>query len=176
MYPYAGSVRAIGRVGALIDVRAGLHSDLTGRENVYLYGSLLGLRRKEVARRIDEIVAFSELENAVDRQLKFYSTGMHMRLGFAVAAFLEPDVLGIVFRQEVARPVNGRLLARFDRRDDRAAVALEHRGKHREHFFLRLERRPRHFERAVGLMEGKSQVRRLQNTLGEGWRALESAS
>jgi ABC-type polysaccharide/polyol phosphate transport system ATPase subunit len=93
MYPYAGSVRAAGRVGALIEVRAGIHPDLTGGENVYLYGSLLGLRRREVARRFDDIVAFAELEGAIDRQVKYYSSGMQMRLGFAIAAFMEPDIL-----------------------------------------------------------------------------------
>jgi ABC-2 type transport system ATP-binding protein len=93
MYPYAGRLDVSGRVGALIEVRAGIHPDLTGRENVYLYGSLLGLRRRETAPRFDEIVAFAELENAIDRQVKFYSSGMQMRLGFAVAAFLEPDIL-----------------------------------------------------------------------------------
>jgi len=93
MYPYAGSVEAVGRVGALIDVRAGIHPQLTGRENVFLFGALLGLGRKRVAARFDEIVAFAELEQAIDRQVKFYSSGMQMRLGFAVAAFLEPDVL-----------------------------------------------------------------------------------
>lgn len=93
MYPYAGRVDLMGRVGALIEVRAGIHGDLSGRDNIYLYGSLLGLGRKGVARRFDEIVAFAELEDAVDRQVKFYSSGMQMRLGFGVAAFLEPDVL-----------------------------------------------------------------------------------
>ena len=93
MYPYAGRVEVDGRVGALIEVRQGIHPDLTGRENVYITGSLLGLRRKEVAQRFDEIVEFAELEDAIDRQVKFYSSGMQMRLGFAVAAFLEPDVL-----------------------------------------------------------------------------------
>jgi ABC-type polysaccharide/polyol phosphate transport system ATPase subunit len=93
MYPYAGRIDVSGRIGALIEVRAGIHPDLTGRENVYLTGSLLGLRRKEVADRFDEIVAFAEVEDAIDRQVKFYSSGMQMRLGFAVAAFLEPDVL-----------------------------------------------------------------------------------
>jgi ABC-type polysaccharide/polyol phosphate transport system ATPase subunit len=93
MYPYAGSIEVRGRVGALVEVRAGIHPDLTGRENVFLYGSLLGLSRKAVAQRFDEIVAFAELDEAVDRQVKFYSSGMHMRLGFSVAAFLEPDVL-----------------------------------------------------------------------------------
>jgi ABC-type polysaccharide/polyol phosphate transport system ATPase subunit len=93
MTPYAGRVRVEGRVGALIDVWAGIHPLLSGRENVYLYGSLLGLSRRATKDRFDEIVAFAELEDAIDRQVKFYSAGMHMRLGFAVAAFLEPDVL-----------------------------------------------------------------------------------
>ena len=93
MFPYAGRLEVAGRVGALIEVRAGIHPDLTGRENIYLYGSLLGLKRRTVARRFDSIVSFAELERAVDRQVKFYSSGMQMRLGFAVAAFLEPHVL-----------------------------------------------------------------------------------
>ena len=93
MYPYAGSVKTSGRVAALIEVKAGIHPDLTGRENVFLYGSLLGLSRRDVARRFDDIVAFAEIEGAIDRQVKFYSSGMQMRLGFAVAAFLEPDIL-----------------------------------------------------------------------------------
>jgi ABC-type polysaccharide/polyol phosphate transport system ATPase subunit len=93
MYPYAGSLDVAGRVGALIEVRAGIHPDLTGRENVYLYGSLLGLPRRQVTRRFDNIVNFAEIESAIDRQVKFYSSGMQMRLGFAVAAFLQPDVL-----------------------------------------------------------------------------------
>jgi ABC-type polysaccharide/polyol phosphate transport system ATPase subunit len=93
MQPYAGRVDVQGRIGALIDVRGGIHPDLTGRENVYLYGSLVGLTRKQVAQRFDEIVAFAELEHAVDRQVKFYSTGMQMRLGFAVASHVDPDIL-----------------------------------------------------------------------------------
>ncbi|WP_406299296.1 ABC transporter ATP-binding protein [Embleya sp. NBC_00888] len=93
MYPYAGRLQVRGRVGALIEVRAGIHPDLTGRENAFLYGSLLGLKRAEVAKRFDDIVDFAELGTAIDRQVKWYSSGMQMRLGFAVAAFLEPDVL-----------------------------------------------------------------------------------
>jgi ABC-2 type transport system ATP-binding protein len=93
MYPTAGGIRIAGRVGALIEVKAGIHPDLTGRENVYLYGSMLGLRRPEVAKRFDAIVDFAGLPDAVDRQLKYYSSGMAMRLGFAVAAFLQPDIL-----------------------------------------------------------------------------------
>jgi len=93
MYPHSGTVSVSGKVGALIDLRAGLHPDLTGAENVYITGALLGMRRKEVARRFDEIVAFAELEDAIRRQVKFYSSGMQLRLGFAIASFMEPDVL-----------------------------------------------------------------------------------
>lgn len=93
MYPHSGRVDIGGRVGALIEVRAGIHPELTGRENTYLYGTLLGLNRRAVMRRFDEIVAFAQLEDAIDRQTKFYSSGMQMRLGFSVAAFLEPAVL-----------------------------------------------------------------------------------
>ncbi len=93
MYPTAGRVAVSGRVGALIEVRAGIAPLLTGRENIYLTGSIMGLNRREVAKRFDEIVSFAELEAAVDRQVKYYSTGMQMRLGFGVAAFLQPDVL-----------------------------------------------------------------------------------
>jgi ABC-type polysaccharide/polyol phosphate transport system ATPase subunit len=93
MYQTAGSMELSGRVGALIEVRAGIAPLLTGRENIYLTGSIMGLKRRDVARRFDEIVTFAELEGAVDRQVKYYSSGMQMRLGFAVAAHLEPDIL-----------------------------------------------------------------------------------
>jgi ABC-type polysaccharide/polyol phosphate transport system ATPase subunit len=93
MYPTAGSVRVSGRVGALIEVRAGISPMLTGRENIFLTGSIMGLKRREVAKRFDDIIAFAELEEAVDRQVKYYSSGMQMRLGFGVAAFLQPDLL-----------------------------------------------------------------------------------
>jgi ABC-type polysaccharide/polyol phosphate transport system ATPase subunit len=91
--PYAGRIATSGRIGALIEIRAGIHPDLTGRENIYLNGTVLGLSRREVHSRLDEIVAFAELDDAVDRQVKFYSSGMGMRLGFSVAAFLEPSIL-----------------------------------------------------------------------------------
>jgi ABC-type polysaccharide/polyol phosphate transport system ATPase subunit len=93
MFPYAGSVDVKGRVGAMIEVRSGIHPELTGRENVFLYGRLLGLSKSQVTERFDEIVDFAELDSAIDRQVKRYSSGMQMRLGFAVAAYLEPDVL-----------------------------------------------------------------------------------
>jgi ABC-type polysaccharide/polyol phosphate transport system ATPase subunit len=93
MYPHSGQVAAVGRIGALIEVRAGIHPDLTGRENIQLYGALLGLGRRRIRERFDDIVSFAQLEGAVERQVKHYSMGMQMRLGFAVAAFLEPDIL-----------------------------------------------------------------------------------
>jgi len=93
MDPYAGSLEVHGRIGALIEVRAGIHPQLTGRQNVYIYGALIGMKRRDVTRRFDEIVGFAEVENAIDRRVKFYSSGMQMRLGFAIAAFLDPDVM-----------------------------------------------------------------------------------
>jgi ABC-type polysaccharide/polyol phosphate transport system ATPase subunit len=93
MYPYAGSIETTGRIGALIEVSSGLHPELSGEENVYLYGSLLGLKRREVIDRYDRIIEFAGLEDAMERQVKFYSSGMKTRLGFAVAAFLEPSIL-----------------------------------------------------------------------------------
>ncbi|MCU1429186.1 MAG: transporter ATP-binding protein [Actinomycetia bacterium] len=93
MYPHSGLMEVEGRVGALIEVAAGIHPQLSGRENVYIYGSLLGLSRKDVTRRFDDIIAFAGVEHAVDRLVKFYSSGMKMRIGFAIAAFLEPDIL-----------------------------------------------------------------------------------
>lgn len=91
--PTAGTVTAAGRLGALIEVRGGIHPELSGRENIRFYGTAMGLTRRQVAERFDRIVEFAELENAIDRQVKFYSSGMQMRLGFSIAAFLEPDIL-----------------------------------------------------------------------------------
>jgi ABC-type polysaccharide/polyol phosphate transport system ATPase subunit len=93
MYPHSGQIEVGGSVGALLEVVSGIHHELTGRENMFLYGSLMGLPRATVAERLDEMVAFAELEAAIDRQVKFYSLGMQMRLGFAVASFLDSDVL-----------------------------------------------------------------------------------
>ena len=91
--PNQGHCHVTGRVGALIEVAAGFHPDLTGRENVFLQGSIMGMRRDEIARRFDEIVAFSGVEAFIDTPLKRYSSGMNARLGFAIAAHLEPHVL-----------------------------------------------------------------------------------
>ena len=92
-YPTAGKVRVNGRVGALIEVGTGLHSELTGRENVHLYGRILGLSGRDIRARFDEIVEFSGLAEAIEQPVKQYSSGMELRLGFAIAAHLEPDVL-----------------------------------------------------------------------------------
>ncbi len=92
-FPSAGTVTSVGRIGALLEVRSGIHPDLSGKQNVYLYGNILGLTRAEIAAKFDDIVDFAEIGDAIDRQVKFYSTGMAIRLGFAIAAFLEPDIL-----------------------------------------------------------------------------------
>lgn len=90
--PSAGTVRLRGRVAALMEVGSGVHPELTGRENIWLYGQILGMRKSEVRARFDEIVEFSELARAIDTPVKFYSSGMQLRLGFSIAAFLNPDV------------------------------------------------------------------------------------
>lgn len=91
--PTLGSVDMVGRVGSLLEVGTGFHKELTGRENVYLNGAILGMRKAEIDRKFDEIVAFSEIEKFIDTPVKFYSSGMQVRLAFAVAAHLEPEVL-----------------------------------------------------------------------------------
>ncbi|MDH4280099.1 MAG: polysaccharide ABC transporter ATP-binding protein, partial [Acidimicrobiia bacterium] len=91
-YPTEGKVRVRGRVGALIEIGAGVHPELSGRENIGLYGSFLGFSRANIKRRFDEIVDFAEIESSVDTAVKYYSTGMKLRLGFAIAAFLEPAI------------------------------------------------------------------------------------
>lgn len=91
--PTEGRALMRGRVGALLEVGTGFHPELSGRDNIFLNGSVLGLKRAEIARKFDEIVAFSEVERFLDTPVKFYSSGMYMRLAFAVAAHLEPEVL-----------------------------------------------------------------------------------
>jgi ABC-type polysaccharide/polyol phosphate transport system ATPase subunit len=93
--PTRGRCVIHGRAGALIEVSAGFHPDLTGRENVYLQGAIMGMRSREIARRFDEIVAFAEIEQFIDTPVKRYSSGMNARLGFAIAAHIDPDVLVI---------------------------------------------------------------------------------
>ena len=91
--PTSGTVRVNGRISALIELGAGFHPEISGRENVFINGIMLGLTKKEVARRFDEIVEFAELQEFIDAPVKTYSSGMYMRLGFAVAIHVDPDVL-----------------------------------------------------------------------------------
>jgi len=91
--PTSGSIEVNGRLSALIALGAGFHPDLTGRENIFLNGTILGLRRKEIQQKFDQIVEFSELERFIDTPVKRYSSGMHVRLGFAIAASIEPEIM-----------------------------------------------------------------------------------
>jgi len=91
--PTRGTAEIHGRVGSLLEVGTGFHPELTGRENVFLNGAILGMRRSEIQAKFDEIVAFAEVAKFIDTAVKHYSTGMYMRLAFAVAAHLEPDIL-----------------------------------------------------------------------------------
>ncbi len=91
--PTEGEATIYGRVGSLLEVGTGFHPELTGRENVFLNGAILGMRRAEILAKFDEIVAFAEVERFIDTTVKFYSSGMYMRLAFAVAAHLDPEIL-----------------------------------------------------------------------------------
>lgn len=91
--PTRGSVEITGRVGSLLEVGTGFHPELTGRENIFLNGSILGMRQSDIVRKFDEIVAFAEIETFLDTPVKRYSSGMYTRLAFAVAAHLEPEIL-----------------------------------------------------------------------------------
>ena len=91
--PTTGSFVTKGRLGSLIEIGAGFHPDLTGRDNIFLNGSIMGMSRREVQCKFDQIVAFAEVERFIDTPIKFYSSGMQMRLGFAVAAHTDPDIL-----------------------------------------------------------------------------------
>ena len=91
--PSTGWAEVTGRVGSLLEVGTGFHPELTGRENIFLNGAILGMRREEIRRRFDEIVEFAEVERFLDTPVKRYSSGMSVRLAFAVAAHLEPEIL-----------------------------------------------------------------------------------
>jgi homopolymeric O-antigen transport system ATP-binding protein len=91
--PSAGHAEIRGRVGSLLEVGTGFHPELTGRENIYLNGAILGMRKREIDRKLPDIVAFAEIERFLDTPVKFYSSGMYVRLAFAVAAHLEPETL-----------------------------------------------------------------------------------
>ena len=91
--PSTGTVKVVGRISALIELGAGFHPEISGRENVFINGIMLGLTKREVAKRFDEIVEFAEMQDFIDAPVKTYSSGMYMRLGFAVAIHVDPDVL-----------------------------------------------------------------------------------
>src|SRR5262249_32796712 len=91
--PTDGRVELRGRVGSLLEIGVGFHTELTGRENIYLNGAILGMSRREINRKFDEIVAFAEIDQFLDTPAKRYSSGMYMRLAFAVAAHLDPEIL-----------------------------------------------------------------------------------
>lgn len=91
--PTTGQATVSGRVGSLLEAGTGFHPELTGRENVYLNGAILGMKKKEIDKKFDEIVKFAEVENFLDTPIKRYSTGMYVRLAFSVAVHLEPDIL-----------------------------------------------------------------------------------
>ena len=91
--PTSGRVELYGRVASLLEVGTGFHPDLSGRENVYLNGAILGMKRREIDSRFDDMVAFAEIEKFIDTAVKHYSSGMYLRLAFAVAAHLDPEVL-----------------------------------------------------------------------------------
>jgi ABC-type polysaccharide/polyol phosphate transport system ATPase subunit len=91
--PTTGQADLYGRAGSLLGVGTGFHPDLTGRENIYLNGAMLGMRRNEITRKFDEIVAFAQIEDFLDTPAKRYSSGMYLRVAFAIAAHLEPDIL-----------------------------------------------------------------------------------
>src|SRR5439155_12773348 len=91
--PNTGRVELRGRVGSLLEVGTGFHPELTGRENIYLNGSILGMTKREIERKFDEIVDFARIERFLDTPVKRYSSGMYVRLAFSVAAFLEPEIL-----------------------------------------------------------------------------------
>lgn len=91
--PTTGEIKIHGRVGSLLEVGTGFHPELTGRENIFLNGAILGMKKKEIARKFDEIVAFSEIGKFIDTPVKYYSSGMYVRLAFSVAAYMDPDIL-----------------------------------------------------------------------------------
>ena len=93
LQPTDGHIEVVGRLAALLELGAGFHPELTGRENVFLNASILGMPKREIAAKFDEIVAFAELEQFIDNQVKHYSSGMYVRLGFAVAVNMDPEVL-----------------------------------------------------------------------------------
>ena len=127
--PTAGRVSLRGRVASLLEVGTGFHPELTGRENVYLNGAILGMSRAEIGRKFDEIVAFAGVEKFLDTPVKRYSSGMYVRLAFAVAAHLEPEILVV---DEVSRRRRCRVSEEMSREDRRSLPAGRPNGAVRE--------------------------------------------
>lgn len=127
--PTEGRFRLKGRVASLLEVGTGFHPELTGRENVFLNGAILGMSRAEILRKFDEIVAFAEVERFIDTPVKRYSSGMHLRLGFSVAAHLEPEILIIDEVLAVGdASFQQRCLTKMDRaaKDGRTVLLVSH--------------------------------------------------
>jgi ABC-type polysaccharide/polyol phosphate transport system ATPase subunit len=166
--PSDGQLTVTGRVGSLLELGAGFHPDFTGRENIYLSASIYGLRRREVDRRLDEIIAFSELDRFIDLPIRTYSSGMYMRLGFSIAVNVDADILLLdevfaVGDEAFQRKCVERIMA-FRRRGHTIAF-VSHSGASIEHLC----------DRAVLLREGSIQydgatretIRRYQELLAE---------
>ncbi len=132
--PTSGEIRVRGSLAAMLELGAGFQPDLSGRDNIFLNGSLLGLSHADIEKRYDAIVAFAELEDFIDNQVKFYSSGMYVRLGFAVAVNVEPDVLLV---DEVLAVGDAVVPAQVPRpREEVPAGGAHHRGgqpRHRRH-------------------------------------------
>ena len=128
--PSAGEISLRGRVGSLLEVGAGFHPELSGRDNIYLNGAILGMSRAEITRKFDEIVAFAEIEKFIDTPVKRYSSGMYVRLAFAVAAHLEPEILIIdevlaVGDQQFQKKCLGKMQD-VSRREGRTVLVVSH--------------------------------------------------
>lgn len=146
--PTSGKISLNGRVNALIELSAGFHEDLTGRENIYLSAALLGLTRKEIQRHFDEIVAFSELEKFIDMPVKHYSSGMHMRLGFAIATCIEAEILLV---DEVLAVGD----ANFQRKCFERIAEMREQGVTILYVSHQMAEIERHCDRALLLMNGR---------------------
>ena len=128
--PTSGRVTLRGRVASLLEVGTGFHPELTGRENIYLNGAILGMSRAEIRKKFDEIVAFAEIEKFLDTPVKRYSSGMYVRLAFAVAAHLEPEILIVdevlaVGDAEFQKKCLGKM-DEVSRRDGRTVLFVSH--------------------------------------------------
>src|SRR5256885_15629708 len=127
--PTRGEITIRGRLAALVEVGSGFHPELTGRENIYLHGAMLGMRRSEIARKMDSIVEFSGVDRYIDVPVKRYSSGMYVRLGFAIVAHLDPDILlldEVLAVGDAAFQVKGLDRITDLRKDGRTLVFISH--------------------------------------------------